>query len=810
MHGVDEVRKEQGDPVRVHDAETFAAAHNIVNTDPQGLLDRLVADVSSGGVLGSVDTYAARILMERTGIEAFRDGDEAQIEKFLLLANSYRHQRSETARALRIGRDFEKDRATRHRQIITDALVQGRPVDQRRLDRVEKDIHRTTGEEQQAALDQRSVLLKEQASRAQELKEKLKQLGLDLDNPDLDWSDIRLTARGVRAIQSASSTKFDMLFEFWMNSILSAPITHARNVTGNTAFTAWEFSVQRLAEVLVNAVLPGRRASSASLGELKYMLQGFLPGFSKGMQNAVQAWDLEQSVFADEISGEGSSKLEKTERRAAIPGLAGRIIRIPARFLVAMDDFAKSVTGQMHVGVTAFRLAREEGLTDPAQIASRVRELTMNPESVAWTRAIREATRLTFQDPGGPIVSAIQQARVQLPVLRFIVPFIMTPANIFKIGIRKSPLGSLREVWKLARLGGVQLGFDQGGYKYKRQDIVIDTAEQLVAWGVTLALFPFVIPDEEDGLPRITGTAPLGWGERALMYRTAPPLSIRLSDGTWLSYNGLEPGAVAIATLVDGIHNFHRASNAEESAAVLGKALQSLVGQVEDKTFMRGIADLIRLIRDPAKGVPRWATTFGSSWVPNVIRASIREGDDYVRQNRVFAEDLPAFWSKAGLRIVQKGIPAKAVAPPPSVDLWGREIVKGSTGVPGTDWIYRMLVPTKLFKVPQDTASQIDRMLLNWNNQNPNDVKAPRVPEPYFVVQGEQVFMTDEEYHDYLRATGQRALKMARNRNWNVDNPTQFDIDAVEKVHRDARRIERNRFLGKLRRERDRRVDLKS
>jgi len=119
-------------------------------------------------------------------------------------------------------------------------------------------------------------------------------------------------------------------------------------------------------------------------------------------------------------------------------------------------------------------------------------------------------------------------------------------------------------------------------------------------------------------------------------------------------------------------------------------------------------------------------------------------------------------------------------------------------------------VPTKLFRVPQDTATQIDRMLLKWNNQNPNDVKAPRVPEPYFVVQGEQVFMTDEEYHDYLRATGQRALKMARNRNWNVDNPTQFDIDAVEKVHRDARRIERNRFLGKLRRERDRRVDLKS
>lgn len=62
-------------------------------------------------------------------------------------------------------------------------------------------------------------------------------------------------------------------------------------------------------------------------------------------------------------------------------------------------------------------------------------------------------------------------------------------------------------------------------------------------------------------------------------------------------------------------------------------------------------------------------------------------------------------------------------APPPKVDLWGREIERHSFGSPGTDFLYRMTVPVRIQET--DRTTQLDRLILNWNNGTPMSSSRP-------------------------------------------------------------------------------------
>ena len=120
-------------------------------------------------------------------------------------------------------------------------------------------------------------ILRRESSLMLHVSAKLKQLNLDLDNKkDIDWSDPVVMRRAMKVISLATAQKFDMMYEFWLNSILSAPATQMRNITGNTVFSTWEFTIQRFAEIAMNKMLPGSKtakAKSATFGELKNTYQ---------------------------------------------------------------------------------------------------------------------------------------------------------------------------------------------------------------------------------------------------------------------------------------------------------------------------------------------------------------------------------------------------------------------------------------------------------------------------------------------------------------------------------------------------------
>jgi hypothetical protein len=151
-----------------------------------------------------------------------------------------------------------------------------------------------------------------------------------------------------------------------------------------------------------------------------------------------------------------------------------------------MDGFFKTAIAHIEVGAQAFRIGKALGLTGGA-LEKHIRNEVDNYGSTAWVRAADKAKELTFQDestasriasivPQGAgalakrwegqalsqakqgnmtsarrFASAAKWAGFVQGVMRFIFPFIRTPVNIFRMGLRKTPLGSFVLGYQLAK-----------------------------------------------------------------------------------------------------------------------------------------------------------------------------------------------------------------------------------------------------------------------------------------------------------------------------------------------------------------------
>ncbi len=179
----------------------------------------------------------------------------------------------------------------------------------------------------------------------------------DLDNETLN-NRSKLDAI-LREVSSGQAGWLDKAYEFWINSILSGPKTHAANIAGNTVNAAYELGVKRFAEAVINSV--ARRKDGATFGEFREMWRHF--DFRTAWKNA--NFELEM------LSGDG--KLDSG--RVAIGGKKGRIIRIPTRLLQFADELAKGIVTPMESAAYAYRQGK-------AKLKNAITELcsgTRNP-----------------------------------------------------------------------------------------------------------------------------------------------------------------------------------------------------------------------------------------------------------------------------------------------------------------------------------------------------------------------------------------------------------------------------------------------
>lgn len=746
---VDEARNQRGLPEHRADADVEQAATERLERNYEGERDKLIQAGRSGEQLLDVDTIIAKKIINREASDAIQSDDAKRIADAMAIIESYRNTGSEQGRAFRQRRDPVETPAERMARVISEAILEPPQKQREKRNRFRRDGNHEAADK----------INEEWAKKVRDLKERLKTLGVDLDNLWEHGYSRRKAASVLATIQQAKASGWDKAYEYWRNSILSLPTTQVANVVGNVGHAGWHFTAERLTEALVNTV--AQRPEAAQMGEIKHVLAAILPCMSEGARNFLTTWKMETPTFEASIGREGQWRIE--DPNVAIGGKAGRAIRWPQRLLLAVDDYAKTMFTRMEVAAYAYRIAKAEGVSGKA-LTTRMQELTLDQESAAWDKAYDSALELTFQQKGTELTQTIKRnvlaARNDLPGLRYIATFVTTPVNIFATGIKKSPLGTLAIPAKMYQ------NYQEG--RHVLHGLPANMAQQVLAWALVLALMG---NDEDD--PWITGAESESTPQkREVSFRSAPAMSVKIGD-TWHSYSRVEPFATSIGLTVD----FVNALRSGDAKRMIETPLTTLRGQIGGKTFLSGIGDILDAVQEEeiSKGIAQWFSNFATSWVPNLVRGAGREASDYYENRRVWGT-RGEWFERLGKRTLQK-TELPLFQEYPIYDVWGRPATRSETGLgAATDWLYRITVPSRIQK---DETFVADRLILNYNNQNPEDERFPLAPRPYYRSGDETIYMSDGQYAELAKLSGEAARASLDGVPLNVDRPTVAAVDLI-------------------------------
>lgn len=521
----------------------------------------------------------------------------------------------------------------------------------------------------------------------------------------------------------------EMAVEYFINSVLSGPITHAVNLSSNTLASVWLPS-ERL---MWGAVRMPTRAGRADMVEALKMYRGIVAGFESQLNLVATAAQMGRGVGAmfrgefqqaggnfrqamhtiaesnvgravrsgesqllEETGGAGAELLSRgraisstnlsskniINRHGALRksfDFFGAVTSIPSRLLMGGDELAKGMNYYAKLNGTAFYEASKRGLTgvaaDQFQIdfkrAVALRNGLSREELVEATTRFGKANPMetaewldnSFYDSSdyaeyasfaealqrGSSIEKFNQWSRSNPILRFAVPFVRTPWNIFKFSFERIP-----GVGMISQLGQQQ-----------REILKRGGREAAVVWqrqlgGLTLAGGGAMLA--ANGL--LTGSGPRNQEERdALMATGWKPHSIVWTDGegkkNYVSISRLEPIGFSLTLAADLWEITTSGDMAEEQAMDFGMAaLVAFADLAKSRTFVTGLSLAIDAVRDPNRGLPNLTERIAGGFMPNILTQVAREASGDRSLYDVTAYDS-SMETLSGLELVFKAMAAK-------------------------------------------------------------------------------------------------------------------------------------------------------
>jgi hypothetical protein len=255
------------------------------------------------------------------------------------------------------------------------------------------------------------------------------------------------------------------------------------------------------------------------------------------------------------------------------------------------------------------------------------------------------ARYLTYQRPLGPAGQSVSRFTQSMPITKLFLPFIRTPANIFKFVAERSPAAPFVKEWRAdIKAGGARR----------------DLAAAKVVLGTGLG----IVVAELARQGHITGSGPMDDGAETFMRADGwQPYSVRIGD-KYYSYQRLDPLASTLGVAADlatkGSSMTERQT--QEATTLL---VASIMKNLSDKTWLSGLSDLVEALEDPERNANRVVGRLaGSMAVPAIVGQTTRWLDPTLRETR-----SPMDFIKARVPGLSDDLPAKR-------DVWGREIVR--------------------------------------------------------------------------------------------------------------------------------------
>lgn len=437
------------------------------------------------------------------------------------------------------------------------------------------------------------------AERAEQIQELIARYGKDPADLARMLADIDNPAAALKFAKEASkATTWEKLIEAWKAGLVSGPITQVANVMGNTTFMAARPLVDTVA---ASIGLVTRGPERVRMVEPLARVVGNLQGVSDGLRMARVAF------LEDAPAGKADSF------RQAIPGTTGYVIRTPFRALSAMDALFRNMTERGEVNAIAARQAAKEGY-NPAtrEFRERMAEIAgdLTPEQAA--AAAEFATRATFQAKPGEIATKVFAGIDAIPGSELIVPFKITPLNVFKEATRISPAAPLVGEWRAA--------IAKGGPEAQKA-----MAELAVGTGIAALTSMWALSGNISG-----NGDPDPNKRRAAMAAGWQPYSIKIGD-TWHSYQRMAPLGLVVGAAADAADIAHYATP-EESGTVAKMVAAMFANAVTNATFLQGITQFNNVINDPQRYGPSFIRGLAASPIPAVVSQTAQLMDPYQRE----------------------------------------------------------------------------------------------------------------------------------------------------------------------------------
>ena len=490
----------------------------------------------------------------------------------------------------------------------------------------------------------------------------------------------------VFAEKSAGAATRDALIEAWTMALLSAPKTHVVNATSNLLVLAQQMAERRAAGGISDLM---GHADGVDPGEALAMFHGLVGSLGDAFRYAGKALRTGET-------GYGLGKLE-LPREGAISSAAfgmatdtwpgrvvdalGALVRLPGRALGASDEFFKTVAHRMELHARAHRQAVRDvagGVVEPGRIKERMADILADPPEDLRLAAVDFADYSTFTNAPGALASALQRMTGEYPLLKVLVPFVRTPANIMRFAFERTPLAPLMQ--------HVRTDLAAGG---ARKDIAL--ARMSMGTAVMLAGMDAAMND------KISGSGPKSGGDREALKRTGwQPYSVKVGD-RWFAYGRLDPLGMQLGIAADMAETLRNMDGeVDKDAERVAVAAVAAIGNTAlSKTYLSGLSSFFQAMGDPDRYAESWAQKLAGSMVPAGVAAVARADDPYLREVRSMVDAMKA------------RTPGMSETLPPARDLWGRPISWRS----GLGWAYDAFSPVgSTRQEPQPIDAEIMRL----------------------------------------------------------------------------------------------------
>ena len=528
-------------------------------------------------------------------------------------------------------------------------------------------------------------------------------------------------------------------------AMLGNPKTHIRNIVGNVLFGNRILSLRGLKNKIgavteagvdrLNRLMGGQGIERTKSLTTRNVDRAFARNDFKNMKGVVQGGGKYNSVTgikAMKTNPFSGGVIGKTRLDKPLNALA----KLNSAALEAEDTFflKGAYIDSMAQYMKANKLSPED--------------MTGSTLEKARTYAIREAQKATFRDASA-LASQLNNfassgGKARRVIVSGLVPFSKTPANIVKRGVEYSPIGLLN-------------GVKQAAYDVRKGNKTAAEAIDSIATGLTgsgvlalgmwLASQGLVIGGDDDNTKKrnfdeMTGSqsyaldlSPLGIPYTYTLDWAAPTaLPLFVGVEMWNAIQEYGEGTLDFSTVVEAIAN--------------------ITEPVFNLTMLDGINSAIQTAAyDQATAVTSIltsaATDYFTQGVPTLLGQINRSFFDNTRRTSYVENDspLPDFLSRA-IQSAQMKVPGLSNQMNPYQDAFGRIEENGS-------WWENFFSPGYLEK---KSTSPAEAAIESLYNATGDASVLPSKPQKSITVNGETIYLTAQQYTQYVQERGQMSL----------------------------------------------------